>query len=251
LATEIIRRKSLLYKSALGFHCVNHVQGCGHGCLYPCYAFNIAHHYGRVRSFEEWCRPKIVGNALELIDAELRRMRVKPDCVHLCLTTDPFMTGFPEVGALSLAIIETINRHGVPCSVLTKGLLPPELADEALFRRDNRYRISLVSLDERFRKRWEPGTTAYRDRIKALEYLHDHGCVTGVHMEPYPTPNIVKQKLEKILETIAFVDSIFFGGWNYNQVAGRFPGRPDFYGGQAEIVRTFCSSLGIDYQIDL
>ncbi len=29
---EQIRRKSLLYRSGLGFWCVNHVQGCAHGC---------------------------------------------------------------------------------------------------------------------------------------------------------------------------------------------------------------------------
>jgi len=249
LAIETIRRKTLLYRSGLGFYCLNHVLGCRHGCRYPCYAFMIAHHYGRVRSFEDWCRPKIVAAAAEMLEKELSRMRMKPDCVHLCLTTDPFMTGYPEIAQTSLAIVETVNRHRIPCSVLTKGILPAELADPKLFRRDNSYRISLVSMDEGFRKRWEPGAAPYERRVRALAYLHDHGCRTEVHMEPYPTPNIVKQDLRKILERVSFVDAIFFGGWNYNPLAGKFPGRIDFYNDQAEIVRDFCSGHDIECEI--
>jgi DNA repair photolyase len=64
-------RKSLLYKSGLGFHCINHVLGGSHGCRYPCYAFLMARHHGRVRDYAEWCRPRIVGNALVLLDREL------------------------------------------------------------------------------------------------------------------------------------------------------------------------------------
>ena len=39
---DVIERKSLLYRSGLGFWCVNHVQGCAHGCNYPCYAYLLA-----------------------------------------------------------------------------------------------------------------------------------------------------------------------------------------------------------------
>jgi len=45
---ETIVRKTLLYKSGLGFYCINHAQGCTHGCLYPCYAFMMVRSYGRV-----------------------------------------------------------------------------------------------------------------------------------------------------------------------------------------------------------
>ena len=49
---ETIKRKSLLYKSDVeyGNFCLNHVLGCSHGCLYPCYAFNLAKRYGKVKT---------------------------------------------------------------------------------------------------------------------------------------------------------------------------------------------------------
>ena len=244
-----IERKSLLYRSGLGFHCINHVLGCSHGCRYPCYAYLMARHHGRVRDYAEWCHPRIVGNALVLLDRELKKKRVAPDCVHLCLTTDPFMVNHPEVGAISLAIIERLNRSGIPCSLLTKGTLPAELADRRLFSCDNTHGISLVSLDDSFRREWEPGSAPYAERIAALRRLHDAGCTTLVHIEPYPTPSIHEQDLSEILAEVEFVDHIFFSGWNYNPRVSQDRGAESFYRRQSGIVRQFCAQHGIDCEL--
>ncbi len=236
---ETVRRKSLLYRSGLGFWCANHVQGCAHGCRYPCYAYSMAKRYGRVRDRAEWRRPRLVENALELLARELGGKRRKPDAVHLCLTTDPFMVGHPEVGSLSLALIELLNAHGVRASVLTKGVLPAALGERP-FRRDNTLGISLVSLDEGFRQRFEPGAAPYAERITALRRLHEAGCRTLVHVEPYPTSNIVRQDVQPLLEQVAFVDELYFGGWNYSALPSRSPDRDRFYREQGRLVRAFC-----------
>ena len=243
---DAIERKSLLYRSGLGFWCINHVQGCTHGCRYPCHAFMIAKHYGRVRDYADWCRPRIVANALELLDRELARKRVLPDQVHLCLSTDPFMTGQPEVAEMSLAIVERLNRAGIACSLLSKGVLPFELADRERFPCPNTHGISLVSLDEGFRARWEPGTSPYPARIAALRRLHDAGCRTYAHIEPYPTPNIVAQDLGEILDAVGFVDELFFGRWNYNPIVNACGDAEPFYRVQADLVRSFCRRRGIE-----
>jgi len=242
---ETITRKSLLYKSGLGFYCINHAQGCVHGCRYPCYAFMMAHSHGRVITFEEWCQPKLVANAAELLTKELARMKKKPDSIHLCLSTDPFMTGFPEVTAMSLKLIRLMNSYNIPCSILTKGVLPAELADQELYPVKNIYGISLISLNETFRSQWEPMAAPYLERIVALKYLHDQGRQTLVHIEPYPTPNLLQQSLEEILEAVGFAGQIDFSGWNYNYRVKEFPEYQQFYRDQAAVVRRFCKERGI------
>ncbi|PWB67830.1 MAG: radical SAM protein [Holophagae bacterium] len=246
---DTIERKTLLYRSGLGFHCINHVLGCSHGCRYPCYALLMARHHGRVRHSVDWGRPRIVGNALALLERELTRKRVLPSDVHLCLTTDPFMVGHPEVETMSLAIIERLNRSGIRCSLLTKGQLPEELADRGRFPCDNTHGISLVSLDEGFRRSWEPGAAPYAERIEALRRLHDAGRRTRVHIEPYPTPGVVVQDLSAILAEVAFVDHIYFSGWNYNPRVPRDDAAEAFYRSQSHIVQAFCSQRGIECQI--
>jgi DNA repair photolyase len=207
----------------------------------------MAHSHGRVKTYTEWCRPKIVANACELLAKELKRLKSKPDYVHLCLSTDPFMNGYPEVSEMSLKLISFINSYGIQCSVLSKGALPVALADSEQFSEDNIYGISLVSLDEGFRERWEPGAVAYADRINALRVLHECGCHTYVHIEPFHTQNIIRQNLEDILQAVAFADSIFFSGWNYNETVRNFPAYKRFYSEQTSIVSRFCSMHNISF----
>jgi DNA repair photolyase len=202
----------------------------------------MAHSRQRVESYEEWCRPALVSNAEELLGKELKRMRTRPESIHLCLTTDPFMYGHPEVTALTLRLTELINSFGIRCSTLTKGIMPVELADSERFPENNTHGISLVSLDEDFRKRWEPGAAPYSERIGALRELHDYGCRTLVHIEPYPTPNIITQSLQKLLEAVVFADEIWLGGWNYNDLARNYPGYKEFYEEQSAILISFLAS---------
>jgi len=61
-----IKRKTLLYKSGVEYadYGLNHVEGCSHGCRYPCYAMMLKKRTGQVKTYDEWIQPKIVGNAL-------------------------------------------------------------------------------------------------------------------------------------------------------------------------------------------
>lgn len=248
---KTIVRKSLLYHSGVEYadFCLNHVEGCSHGCKYPCYAYMMKRRCGIVKTYEEWCQPKIVSNALELLDKEIPKYKDRIDYVHLCFSTDPFMYKQVEVGKLSLKIIDKLNENNIRCTVLTKGVFPEELGKRNGLSQRNEYGITLVSLDENFRKEFEPNSASYKDRIKALRYLHERGFKTWVSMEPYPTPNLVKQDLMKILEVISFVDKIIFGRLNYNVKSSEFKYTKEFYNSQVLSVIKFCKNKKIAYHI--
>lgn len=238
----------MLYKTGVeyGDYTMNHVQGCSHGCLYPCYAYLMGKRFGKVKSHEEWCSPKLVSNTLDILDLEIPKLKNKIKSVQLCFTTDPFMEGYPEVGAMSIAAILKLNAAGIKCTVLTKGVLPSELAIQNEL---NDYGITLVSLDEDFRRKYEPHAAKLRERIDALRKLHEAGCKTWISIEPYPTPNIIKQDLKPILEEVDFTDRIIFGRMNYNKSVTAYNGYKPFYNQCAKMVMEFCEERHIAYHI--
>lgn len=245
---KTIKRNTMLYKTGVeyGDYTINHIQGCAHGCKYPCYAMSMAKRFGKAKTYEEWCEPKLVENTLEILDKEIPKYKDKIKSVHLCFTSDPFMFGYDEISEMSIAIVKKLNNADIKCTVLTKGILPIALSE---FSSENEYGITLVSLDENFRKEMEPNTAPYDKRIKALKALHDAGCKTWVSIEPYPTPNFVKQDLREILDAISFCDKIIFGRLNYNKKVSEYKDYKKFFNDCAQTVIDYCNENNKAYHI--
>lgn len=245
---KTITRKTMLYQTGVeyGDYTMNHAQGCAHGCKFPCYAFLMKKRFGQIKDYEEWLEPCLISNTLELLDREIPRLRDKIQSVQLCFTTDPFMNGYPEVGAMSIAAIRKLNNAGIRCTTLTKGILPLELAQ---LSPENEHGITLISLDESYREKMEPGAAPYADRLAALRALHDAGCRTWVSIEPYPTPNLIEQDLQNILDAVRFVDKIIFGRTNYCKEVSAYKQHKSFYNRLAAQVTEFCEQHGIQYHI--
>lgn len=245
---ESMERKSLLYKTGVeyGDYTINHIQGCSHGCMYPCYAFMMARRFGKSKNYSEWIKPIIVDNAIELLKKELPKLKDKINSVHLCFTTDPFMYKYDDICNLSIEILKLVNSYNIPCTALTKGILPKELAN---LSKDNSYGITLISLNEQFREKMEPGSAPYKDRIESLKYLHDNGCKTWVSIEPYPTPNFIEQDFDEILKKVSFTDKIIFGRLHYNKKVSEYKDYKTYYNELAYKVIDFCEKHNIEYHI--
>jgi DNA repair photolyase len=156
------------------------------------------------------------------------------------------MYQYPEIEKMSIAAIKKLNAAGIKCTVLTKGILPFELSS---FSRDNEYGITLITLSEDFRKRIEPGSAPLDQRLAALKALHDAGCKTWVSIEPYPTPNILEQRLDELLEAVSFVDRIVFGRMNYSTEVNAYKRHKQFFNECAAEVEQFCADHGISCHI--
>jgi DNA repair photolyase len=209
----------------------------------------MAKRFGRVRTYSDWIKPKLVTNALELLDKEIPKYKNQIKFVHLCFMTDPFMYKHKEVQDMTLKVIEKLAKNDVKCTVLTKGIYPDVLTNKKIYGSNNEYGITLVSLDEKFKKVYEPFSAPYMERIESLKKLHKKGLKTWVSIEPYPTPNMVKQDLKDILERLYFVDKIVFGKMNYNSKVSQYEGYEKFYEECAEIVAEFCELSNKAYHI--
>ncbi len=255
---QYVDRKSLLYKSKVdyGGWTINHIVGCAHGCRFPCYAFMMSKRFGWVKNYNDWRRPKLVRNALDLLDKELAQLKEKVEVVHLSFMTDPFMYDssrgklIPEVKELTMQIIKRLNAEGIRVTTLTKGLYPKELLNRE-YLDTNEYGITLVSLNTNFKKKFEPYSALYIDRIDSLKRLSKKNRITWVSMEPYPTPNLdsTANGIEKLLKKVDFVDKIIFGKVNYNVKSSKFANNDNFYRKMSNKVKDFCKSNNIEYHI--
>jgi len=255
-----IKRKSLLYmtKVEYGNWTINHIVGCMHGCKFPCYAMMMAKKFGWIKDYNDWRKPRIVTNALELLEKEIPKYKKQIDFVHLSFMSDPFMydsekgTLIPEIKDLTLNIIERLNKEDIKVTILTKGFYPDEILNDS-FLKDNEYGITLVSLNNKFKQEFEPFSSSYEKRIDSLRKLHDAGLKTWVSIEPYPTPNLDETavNIENILEKIIFVDKIIFGKLNYNVNSSKFYNNYCFYEEIAKKVINFCKENKIKYHIKL
>ncbi|MFW6017091.1 MAG: radical SAM protein, partial [bacterium] len=245
---DYITRKSLIYRTNVeyGDYTLNHVLGCSHGCKYPCYAMMLKKRFGAIKNYDDWIKPRLVRNYKEILDKELPKLYKKIDNIHLCFTTDPFMYNEPEIVKASDDILHMLAEYGIRASVLTKGVYPKSLLD---LPKNFSFGITLISLDEEFRRNIEPGSAPYVKRIASLKKLKQQGFNTWVSIEPYPTPNIIEQDFIKILESIRFVDKIIFGKINYNKIATSYKDRVSFFNNLAYETKQFCEKNDIEWYI--
>ena len=256
-----MKRKRLLYKSKVeymagdGIYTMNHVLGCSHGCLY-CYAFKMARRFGQVEDYQQWCKPEIVENTLELLESELTKNRKEPiKRVFMSFMTDPFPYSYDEdpkisinqIRDLSVEAIKLINGHGIPVTTLSKGYTPRRLAG---LHAGNEFGATVTTYDAGWTARNEPGATSAAARHTSLAVLSSQGERTWISIEPFGLiePNFDYRSkwfsgLEGLLNSFDFVDRIVFGKANYTSAAYK---NPAWYRECASIVREFCGDRGIE-----
>ena len=222
----------LLYKSKVPYadYCINHTVGCPHNCGY-CYARDqIAIKFNHVKDEEEWredyrLKPRVLEQLTEELSLMEKRGTIRDiKDVHLCFSGDPFpFELWREAGVrirrTSLSIIKLLIDHGLQVTVLTKGILPPpqRLEDLDILGHGVRWGITLVAVDEGFRRKWEPGSAPLAERVRALKELALRAETTWVSMEPFPPPDVWKVDITRLFWEINWVDRIVMGRWNYRK----------------------------------
>lgn len=239
-----VTAKSMLYKSNVEYadYAMTPVRGCDHRCDY-CYAFRSSNRYGRVDNMETWGSPYLVANTIDLLKKEVPKLKPYIKDVFMSFMCDVFLYDYPEVASMTMNTIAYLNSEGIKCKVLTKGVLPMELAQ---FSPLNEYGVTISSINQLFCDRVEPGAAPVAYRIDSLRRLHDLGCKTWVSIEPYPFPGYGPDDLDVILENLKWVDHIVFGKMNYVKGSSM---HKEFYNSKVRQLKDFSVKNGIPYYI--
>ncbi len=196
-----MERKSLLNKSKIeyvDYNC-NYYEGCEHGCLYPCYARLMSY-----KRYEDWIRPEAVTNALELLKCEVERK--PPGRVMICSMTDPYQPINRRYG-LTRKIVKILLDRGFEILIQTKSA--DVLADIDLFNDMVTVGMTVVTLSEQARRRFEPFASPIGLRLAALRILKGSGVRTRISLEPI-LPGTRFEEISKIL-SLDFVDEWWVG----------------------------------------
>ncbi len=203
-----IRVKSILNRSYIGDYCINPYIGCSHACVY-CYA----HYYTKLRGYSEpWGSYVYVKvNAPELLSREIRRR--KKGVVYLSSLTDPYQQVESRYG-ITRKVLEILLRNRWPVIVQTKS--PLVLRDiDLLSNMEANVGFTIITLDEKLRRTFEPHAPPVSDRINALSRIKRRGIRTFAFIGPI-LPKTSLNELIQIIEAVRdYVDVIYFDRLNF------------------------------------
>jgi len=156
---------------------MNLYRGCQHQCIYcdsrsDCY------------QIENFADIEVKVNALELLDEELGRKKIK-GTIGTGSMNDPYMP-LEARRNLTGQALKIIARHRFPVHIITKSNLVLEDI-ETLVEINQVYAavsLTITTLDDQLAKIIEPGAPSPSARLKAIETLSSRGIMTGVIMMP-------------------------------------------------------------------
>lgn len=160
---------------------LNIYRGCGHGCRY-CYALYSHRYLGG----EFHKNIYIKENILESLERQLSSPKWKREIVNIGGVTDSYQS-IEKERKLMPEVLKIFIRYKTPCIISTKSNLI--LRDFNLIEELSRITYvniasSIISSDDDFIRKMEPGASLFGDRIDVLKSFSKPGISTGLHLMP-------------------------------------------------------------------
>ncbi len=182
---------------------INPYRGCEHGCVY-CFARPSHSYLDLSPGLDFETKLFFKENALELLEAELRKPNYVCKPIVLGINTDAYQPIERKL-KITRRLLELLLEYRHPVSILTKGItilrdldVLGELADRNLLS----VSVSLTTLDDDLKRTLEPRTASPAGRLKVLRAMTDLGLKPGVMVAPV-IPQINDREIEAILEAAA------------------------------------------------
>jgi DNA repair photolyase len=203
-----LRCKSLLNQSKLADYCINPYIGCQHACRY-CYAEFITKKFTKHgEAWGEFVDVKI--NAPLVLKKEISKKRGR---VLISSLTDPYQP-LERKFELTRKILEVLLAHRFPVSIQTKSSLVLRDLDLIEKSGDIEVGLTITTLEDEIRKKFEPHSSSIEERLGAIEILKQHGIKTYVFFGPL-LPYLSDLELENYFELmrklkvdLVFVDKL-------------------------------------------
>ena len=203
--------KSILNPSRIPEVCyaINPYIGCQHGCTY-CYARFMKKYSGHQN--DEWGSfVDIKINAVEVLENQLwRKRKANHETVLLSSVTDAYQPIEREY-KITKQCIELLDDYGFPISILTKSDLVVRDTEILGHNSKNDVGFTIISLEEKVRRAFEPSAPNSTRRLTAMRTLSDVGIRTWGFVGPIlpylstnTMPELIRQLAESGAEYILF-----------------------------------------------
>jgi len=199
-----VRQPDTLFGLSYG---MNLYRGCQHGCIY-CDSRSACY------EIDDFTDIQVKVNALELLERELSRKRVK-GTIGTGSMNDPYMP-LEQTYRLTGQALEIIARYRFPVHVITKSDLV--LLDLETLRQISQVyaavSFTVTSADDALCRLVEPGAPPASRRFAAMRRLADAGILTGVTLMPVlPFLEDTPQNITAIVEQAAEAGAKYILPW--------------------------------------
>ena len=182
---------------------INPYQGCEHGCIY-CYARNSHEYWGYSGGLDFERNIIVKENAPALLRKKLDNPRWQAHAIVLSGNTDPYQPA-ERKHKLTRQLLEVFLAYEHPVGIISKNSLMlrdidilAALAEKNLLH----INLSITSLDESLRRKLEPRTATYAQRLKTVEKLAVAGIPVNVMVAPI-IPAINDHEIPAVIKAAA------------------------------------------------
>ncbi|MFZ4753614.1 MAG: PA0069 family radical SAM protein [Chitinophagaceae bacterium] len=164
---------------------LNPYQGCEHGCIYY-YARNSHEYWGLGAGTDFESKILIKRQAPQMLRELFSSKKWHPSPISLSGNTDCYQPIERKL-ELTRSILQVCLDYGNPVGIITKNALIQrdlDILQELNAKKLVSVYISVTSMDETLRRKLEPRTSTYSQRISIIEQLSKAGIHCGVMNAP-------------------------------------------------------------------
>ncbi len=240
-----IQSKTILSSSRIYDYVINPYVGCQHACIY-CYARFMKRFSGHKEPWGNFVDVKI--NAADLLQVEI--VKKKRGSVWVSGVCDPYQP-LESKYKLTRKCLEILAHHDWPVTIQTRSTLV--LRDLDIIRRVENIEtgFSITTADDDIRKLFEPYASPIKERIKALDELHQSGIKTYAMIAPIlpgaePLAETLKGKVDYIL-----VDRMnyHYANWVYKKYRLQDSLSDEFFRNTSRKIADFCMEFGMECRL--